>query len=304
MKKRHYAAIDIGSNAVRLLIKCVNGVSDNPLTKVQLLRVPLRLGEDAFIDGRISKYKVRQLLKLMEAYRTLMDLCDVCSYRACATSAMRDADNSRKIVRSIARHTGIHVEIISGQQEAELAALRQLEELLAAKGCFLFADVGGGSTELSLLQDGQVQVRKSYNIGTVRLLAGVVKRSVFQEFEDEIKLMGQNYQAQAIIGTSGNINRLARMAGRKIKETELLSLKRVELETLYAQLAALSLEERMARYGLKPDRADVIVHAANIYLMLARALTAPEIIVPTSGVADGIIEALYRRDMELSCGGQ
>ncbi len=299
MKKRHYAAIDIGSNAVRLLIKCVNGVAEKPLTKVQLLRVPLRLGEDAFIDGRISKFKARQLLKLMEAYRALMDIYDVGRYRACGTSAMRDASNSRRLVREIAQRTGICVEIISGQEEAALASVGQLECLLPARGCFLYADVGGGSTELTLLVDGRVEVRKSYNIGTVRLLAGVVKQSVLRGFADELAQLGAHYQAQAIIGTGGNISRLARMAGHKLKSTSLLSLQRGDLGDLYGQLGALSLEERMARYDLKPDRADVIVHAARIFLMMAQALSAPEIWVPTAGVADGIIESLYRDDMEL-----
>ena len=177
MKKVNYAAIDIGSNAVRLLIKSVNeeGSPEGLLRKVQLIRIPLRLGEDAFTTGEISEGKAEKLIRLMKAYKQLMKIYDVVDYRACATSAMRDARNGKAIVRQIAKKTGIRVDIIDGQEEAHIVYDNHIEQLFASGQNYLYVDVGGGSTEINLISNGELKNSRSYNIGTVRMLSGMVK---------------------------------------------------------------------------------------------------------------------------------
>lgn len=295
MKKVNYAAIDIGSNAVRLLIKCVNEENAPELmSKVQLIRIPLRLGEDAFTMGVISAEKEKKLIRLMKAYKQLMKIYDVVDYRACATSAMRDARNGKDITRQIARKTGIRVDIIDGQEEAHIVYDNHIEQLFASGQNYLYVDVGGGSTEINLISNGELKNSRSYNIGTVRMLSGMVKEEKEALRTDLIGLAAE-YAPISIIGSGGNINKLFRLADKKDKKASLLPVE--SLREIYEALQALPAEQRIEQYKLKPDRADVIVPAAEIFLEVAMNVKATGIIVPTIGLSDGIIDSLYTQKM-------
>ena len=219
MKKVNYAAIDIGSNAVRLLIKCVNEENAPELmSKVQLIRIPLRLGEDAFTVGVISTEKEKKLIRLMKAYKQLMKIYDVVDYRACATSAMRDARNGKDIVQQIVKKTGIRVEIIDGQEEAHIVYDNHIEQLFASGQNYLYVDVGGGSTEINLISNGELKNSRSYNIGTVRMLSGMVKEEEKEALRTDLIGLATEYTPISIIGSGGNINKLFRLADKKDKK--------------------------------------------------------------------------------------
>ena len=296
MKKVNYAAIDIGSNAVRLLIKCVNEENAPELmSKVQLIRIPLRLGEDAFTMGVISAEKEKKLIRLMKAYKQLMKIYDVVDYRACATSAMRDARNGKDIARQIARKTGIRVDIIDGQEEAHIVYDNHIEQLFASGQNYLYVDVGGGSTEINLISNGELKNSRSYNIGTVRMLSGMVKEEEKEALRTDLIGLAAEYAPTSIIGSGGNINKLFRLADKKDKKASLLPVE--SLREIYEALQALPAEQRIKQYKLKPDRADVIVPAAEIFLEVAMNVKATGIIVPTIGPSDGIIDSLYTQKM-------
>lgn len=297
MQERYFGAIDIGSNAVRLLIKRVNETESNPLSKVQLVRVPLRLGEDAFIKGEISPRRGEDLLLLMQAYRHLLDIYRVESYRACATSAMREASNGQELVERIARVAGITVEIISGDEEARLASRNSIRGIVGSKGYYLFVDVGGGSTELTFIHDGETVHRASFDIGTVRMLRGVVHSEEIRRFERCVREESADDKKYILIGTGGNINRLVRLAGKK-RDDGLWEMKTDELLKLYEEFKGLTVEERMFKYDIKPDRADVMEPAARIFLTIADNLRTERILVPTAGISDGIMDELYRQSLE------
>lgn len=295
MKKVNYAAIDIGSNAVRLLIKCVNevGSDEGLLSKIQLIRIPLRLGEDAFITGEISEGKVEKLVRLMKAYRQLMKIYEVSDYRACATSAMRDACNGKDIVRKIEKKTGIRVEIIDGQEEAHIVYDNHIEQLFDSGQNYLYVDVGGGSTEINLISEGTLRSSRSYNIGTVRMISGMVKEEEREQMRVDLAALAQEYTPISIIGSGGNINKLFRLAEKKDKKTGMLPVE--SLQETYELLKVLTPEQRIKQFKLKPDRADVIVPAAEIFLGVATEVQATEILVPTIGLSDGIIDSLYTK---------
>ena len=294
MKKINYAAIDIGSNAVRLLIKSVNEEdAEELMSKVLLIRIPLRLGEDSFTTGRISKEKAKQLLRLMKAYKQMMKIYDVADYRACATSAMRDARNGQEVADHILRRTGIRIEIIDGQEEAHIVYDNHIEQLFASGQDYLYMDVGGGSTEINLICNGELRQSHSYNIGTVRILSGMVRDEEKQEFRADLCKIAEQHSSIRIIGSGGNINKLYRLAERKDKKNGFLPLD--SLTDTYETLRALSTEERIYRFGLKPDRADVIVPAAALFIDVATLLHADGIQVPTIGLSDGIIDRLYTK---------
>lgn len=294
MSKVHYAGIDIGSNAVRLLIKCVNEVgASEPFSKVQLLRVPLRLGEDAFVKGRIGKKKRGQLLSLMKAFRELMDIYEVEAYRACATSAMRDAANGDELVATIMKETGIAIEIIDGRKEAELIS----SDLMASadvgeQDVFLYVDVGGGSTELNLVRGRELLQSRSFNIGTIRQLSGRVEEGELELFRSYIQGCYEQYPGLQIVGTGGNINKLLRLATPTERESHFIPIS--ALQAVYDELSRYTSQERMIRFRLKPDRADVIMPAAEIFLLVGQLIGATGIIVPTKGLSDGIVESVYR----------
>lgn len=293
--KRHYAAIDIGSNAVRLLIKCLNDEhSEEQLSKVQLVRVPLRLGEDAFDKGRIGKKKGKKLLSLMAAYKQLMEIYEVVSYRACATSAMRDAENGAELVDEILRETGIAIEIISGREEAKLISSELIDSKdIGDTDTFLYVDVGGGSTELNLVCGGHLEQSKSFDIGTIRLLSGKVDPKNWEIFRNYLIEIKQSYPKIQVVGSGGNINKLLRL-GAPAERAKLNFLPYDSLRSVYNELKQYTSEERMIHFRLKPDRADVIIPASEIFLLVGEILKAEGILVPTKGLSDGIIESVHR----------
>lgn len=292
----NYAAIDIGSNAVRLLIKHVeediNGVPH--FSKVLLLRVPLRLGFDVFAMGKISEKKEKDMIRLMKSYRHLMKIYDVDNYRACATSAMRDAENGMHIIKRIRKKTDIPIEIIDGQEEAKMIYNNHIEQMEDRKGNYMYVDVGGGSTEINLLSQGELVCSRSYNIGTVRILNQAVKECEWNRLRTDMAELALSYPQTNLIGSGGNINKLYRLAEKKDKKQ--LRMTVTTLRQLHESLKGLSVEERMTQFNLKPDRADVIVPAGEIFLTIADLMQATYIYVPVIGLSDGIIDSLYARD--------
>ena len=298
MGKVNYAAIDIGSNAVRLLIKSIDreAVQEKKIKKVMMLRVPLRLGFDVFSIGELSEKKADKLRRLMKAFRQLMKIYDVDDYRACATSAMRDARNGRTIIKKIEKDTGIRIEIIDGQEEARMIYNNNIECMEDRLGNYMYVDVGGGSTEINLLTNGELVWSVSYNIGTVRMLSNAVKEGTWQQMEEELMKVTEGVAAINIIGSGGNINKLFRLADKKDKKLQRLPVS--SLQTVYDVLKPLTPEERVEAFSLKQDRADVIVPAAEIFLKIAEVVHAEYIYVPVIGLSDGIIDNLYAKSLE------
>lgn len=298
MGKVNYAAIDIGSNAVRLLIKSIDreAVQEKKIKKVMMLRVPLRLGFDVFSIGELSEKKADKLRRLMKAFRQLMKIYDVDDYRACATSAMRDARNGRTIIKKIEKDTGIRIEIIDGQEEARMIYNNHIECMEDRLGNYMYVDVGGGSTEINLLTNGELVWSVSYNIGTVRMLSNAVKEGTWQQMEEELMEVTEGVAAINIIGSGGNINKLFRLADKKDKKLQRLPVS--SLQTVYDVLKPLTPEERVEAFSLKQDRADVIVPAAEIFLKIAEVVHAEYIYVPVIGLSDGIIDNLYAKSLE------
>lgn len=297
MAVKNYAAIDIGSNAVRLLIKSVSSSiqeKEDKFSKVLLLRVPLRLGFDVFEKGCISPEKEERMRRLMKAYRHLMKIYGVERYRACATSAMRDAKNGKSIIKKIKKTTGINIEIIDGQEEAKMVYNNHMECREDRNGNYMYVDVGGGSTEVNFLVNGELVYSKSFNIGTVRILTGGVTEAAWQQMRDEIEEHTRDYPVVNIIGSGGNINKLYRLIEKKDKKRKRIPVS--SLQQIYDRLKILTPEARMDEYNLKPDRADVIVPASEIFLCLAEKLKSEYIYVPEIGLSDGIIDQLYAED--------
>lgn len=289
----HYAAIDIGSNAVRLLIKQVEEDTEGKTNfrKEMLLRVPLRLGFDVFAMGKISEEKEKNLMRLMKIFRHMMKIYDVEAFRACATSAMRDAQNGKDIIKRIKKKTGIEIEIIDGQEEAKTIYNNHNEYMEDRNGNYMYVDVGGGSTEINLLSQGTLVCSRSYNIGTVRILNQAVADAEWERLKNDMQELAASYEKTNIIGSGGNINKLYKLADKKDKRKQRITID--TLKKLHEELKALSVEERMEKYQLKPDRADVIVPAGDIFLNIAEWIHATHIYVPVIGLADGIIDELY-----------
>jgi len=289
-----YAAIDIGSNAVRLLIADITKTEHGyGYKKNTLIRVPLRLGDDAFLDKRISERKTADLLKTMTAFRQLMDVYQVSKYLACATSAMREADNGADIIQKLKEQANIDLEIIEGQREANIIYANHIEENLDIKKNYLYIDVGGGSTELSVFVNRVPIASKSFDIGTIRILDNQDK----QETWDEMKAWAREHTGKlknlAGIGTGGNINKLFKMSNEK--DSAPLSL--LKLKSIYNNLNNHSLKERIKVFNLNPDRADVIIPAAEIFITLMKWTGTREIYVPKVGMADGIINLLIEENL-------
>lgn len=297
MKTKSYGAIDIGSNAVRLLIKKVSrkeSTGEDKFSKILLLRVPLRLGFDVFEKGEISPVKEERMRRLMKAYRHLMKIYEVESFRACATSAMRDAKNGKAIIKKIRKTTGINIEIIDGQEEAQMIYNNHVECREDQNGNYMYVDVGGGSTEINLLIEGKLVYSKSFNIGTVRILTGGVTEAAWHQMRDEISRVTKNHAEINIIGSGGNINKLYRLIEKKDKKRKRIPI--ASLQNMYDKLKVLTPEARMEAFNLKPDRADVIVPASEIFLCIAEVIHANYIYVPEIGLSDGIIDNLYAAD--------
>lgn len=287
------AAIDIGSNGARLLIKSFddNALESSRIKKLLFVRIPLRLGKDVFALGKISKERQRMMMHMMKGFRQFMELYNVEHFRACATSAMRDAENGKKVMRRIEKETGIRLEIIPGAEEAQLLCNNLVENTESGVGNFAYVDVGGGSTEISLLHDGVLAESHSFNVGTLRMLAGAVTPEERNAMCRMLEKYAEDFPGTKIIGSGGNINRLFRLA--KVKGDS-RSLSVTTLKQLYAELAPLSLEERMEQFKLKDDRADVIIPAAEIFLLVARSLKCEDILVPNISLADSIVDGIYR----------
>lgn len=299
MKSKNYAAIDIGSNAVRLLIKKVTRIEstgENKFSKVLLLRIPLRLGFDVFEKGEISPVKEERMRRLMKAYRHLMKIYEVDSFRACATSAMRDAKNGKSIIKKIAKSTGIQIEIIDGQEEAQMIYNNHIECMEDRNGNYMYVDVGGGSTEVNLLVNGELVYSRSFNIGTVRILTGGVTEAAWQQMRDEIAAHTKNYPVINIIGSGGNINKLYKLIDKKDKRRKRIPIS--SLQSIYDKLKVLTPEARMDVFNLKPDRADVIVPASEIFLCIADVIRSEYVYVPEIGLSDGIIDNLFAADQK------
>ncbi|MGI6242448.1 MAG: Ppx/GppA family phosphatase [Prevotella sp.] len=291
--KKTLASIDIGSNGARLLIKKFNDeeIGLDRVKKLMFIRVPLRLGKDVFSLGKVSKEREKMMIHMMKAYKHFMKLFDVDDYRACATSAMRDAENGMHILRKIKKETGIKLEIVKGSDEAILLVNNLVENTDSDNGNFAYVDVGGGSTEISLIHEGALTESHSYNIGTLRLLSGQVSPSMWKKMENDLQAYARKHPDIQIIGSGGNINKLFRISN-EVQATKTLSID--ELRRLYGLLKPMSLKERMEAYGLKDDRADVIVPAAEIFLNIADQLKSNSIFVPNISLADSIVDGLYR----------
>ena len=285
------AAIDIGSNAARLLISdVVPGTQANPeFIKVALVRVPLRLGFDVFDKGEISAVKTDKIIKTIKSYKYLLDVYDVKYLKACATSAMRDAVNAQEIIEKIKTETGIDIEIISGQEEASFIYENHIAENLNKDESYLYIDVGGGSTELTFFSDGKLIFKDSFDIGTIRLLKNQVTEAHWDEMKEFIKTKTKGYHHVTAIGSGGNINKIFSLSKRK--EGKPLSLEL--LRDYYKEFSTLSVSQRIAFYHLREDRADVIVPALLIYINVMRWVDTEEIFVPKIGLADGLIHTLY-----------
>jgi len=285
------AAIDIGSNAARLLISdVIPGTQAAPeFLKIALIRVPLRLGFDVFDKGEISPTKANNVIKTIQSYKLLLDVYGVKHLRACATSAMRDASNGKEIIKKVKAETGIDIKIISGQEEASFIYENHFADGLTRDESYLYIDVGGGSTELTFFSDGKLIFKESFNIGTIRLLKNQVSEAAWDEMKEFIKAKTKGYHHVSAIGTGGNINKVFSISKRK--EGKPLSLEL--LRDYYKEFSTLSLEQRMALYKFREDRADVIVPALLIYINVMRWADAQEIFVPKIGLADGLIHSLY-----------
>jgi len=288
-----YAAIDIGSNAVRLLIADV--IQNNKtisFKKNTLIRVPLRLGDDAFLDKLISPNKTTELIKTMVAFRHLIDVYKVSDYMACATSAMREARNGATIVERIKAEADINLEIVEGQREANIIYASHIEQSLDRKKNYLYIDVGGGSTELSVFSNGELISSRSFNLGAIRILDNQDKDETWAEMKDWIKNMAQTYKNLSGIGTGGNINKLYKIS--EVKEGSPLTF--TKLRELYLYLTSFSLKDRINVLGLNQDRADVIIPASEIYLTVMKWGGVKQIFVPRVGLVDGIIQLLIDKN--------
>lgn len=287
------AAIDIGSNAARLIIKLFDETKPEGerVRKLMFVRFPLRLGKDVFSLGKVSKERLGVMVHMLRGYREFMKMWHVDAYRACATSAMRDAENGKKVLRKIRRKTGLRLEIVNGADEALLLANNLVEKTGSNDGNYAYVDVGGGSTEISLIHNGELAESHSYNIGTLRLLAGQVPPEAWKEMEANLQGYAGQFADIRIIGSGGNINKLYKISNSP-KSSNTISVG--ELQRLHDQLEPMSLEERKEAFGLKDDRADVIVPAARIFLDVARQLKCDNIVVPNISLADSIVDGLYK----------
>lgn len=299
----NYAAIDIGSNAVRLLIKNIEEKEGTlKSSNVLMLRVPLRLGFDVFSKNKISDKKAKNMIRLMKAFSHLMKIYDTKDYRACATSAMRDSKNGKEIIKKIFRNTGIEIEIIDGQEEARIIYNNHIETMEDKNGNFMYVDVGGGSTEINLISQGELVFCRSYNIGTIRMLNEAVKPEEQEKMRTDLLSIAEKYHNIEIIGSGGNINRLYKIVKKNDKKKQYLKVE--ALKTLQEEMKPLTVEERMQKFSLKPDRADVIVPAADIFITISDLVSAERIHVPVIGLADGLIDEIYMKNKSCTTGMQ
>lgn len=294
---KKYAAIDIGSNAVRLLISdVIEHSGTTQFKKSELVRVPIRLGSDVFLKNHISDFNIKRLSDTLKAFYLLMRVNGVVAYKACATSAMREANNAPAIVETIFNETGVRIDIIDGQTEAKIIAATDLNDILDPKKTYLYVDVGGGSTEFSILEGLNKILSKSFKIGTVRLINNKVIDSTWMNLKKWIKTNTRNYDDIIVLGSGGNINKLFKMSNKK----PLTVLKINYLETKVEELSTLSYEDRILKLGLKPDRADVILPATRLFLNAMKWSGAKSLLEPKIGLSDGIIKSIYAKKISSS----
>lgn len=288
---KKYAAIDIGSNAVRLLISNIIEEKGQPVRfkKNSLVRVPIRLGADVFIKQKISKINTQRLVDTMTAFRLLMKSHNVVKYKACATSAMRESKNGKNVVDLILKESGIQIDIIDGEEEAAIIAATDIKKFIDKSKTYLYVDVGGGSTEFSVIHEGEQVASKSFKIGTVRLLNDMVKKSNWNELEEWIIENTKVYDRVRVIGSGGNINKIFKLSGKAIDKP----LTYFYLTSFYNILQSYTYEERITELELNQDRADVIIPAMRIYLSAMKWSKAKHIYVPKIGLADGIVKSIY-----------
>lgn len=291
MKIRKYAAIDIGSNAVRMLVANVVEYEKKTIfLKNSLVRIPVRLGQDAFSEGKISEVNIKRIIKSMKAFKVLMKVHGVKDYLAFATSALREAKNGSKVVEKVLEKSGIKIEIIDGKKEAKIISNTTIFDTISKEKTFLYVDVGGGSTEFSVLIKGKRTYSKSFKIGTVRLLNDKVSDETWQAAEEWVNEHTQGHEKIYLLGTGGNINKLHKMAG--IKDDRPISY--LTLNALSNKLNLLTYEERIVKLGLNPDRSDVILPAAKLFLKTLNWSGAKDIYVPKVGLSDGMIRELCK----------
>ncbi len=289
-----FAAIDIGSNAVRLLLcNVVEEHGELHFNKSELIRIPLRLGEDAFSQGGISAERSKRFIKTMEAFKLLIEVFHPIAYRACATASLREARNGRELALAVKEACGIDIDIISGKEEAELIYSNHVEQHLERDANYLYIDVGGGSTEVTLFEKGHCIASRSFNVGTIRWIQGSITRECWDELKDWVKNVTANYSIKSAIGSGGNINKIYKIFGKKDRPISYDLLK-----AFYDELKVMTVDERIDVWELNPDRADVIVPAAKIFLGIMKAAKIPEVIVPQIGLADGIVHRLYEEHFQ------
>lgn len=285
-----FASIDIGSNAIRLLLCNVFEDNGEPVfKKAELIRMPIRLGEDSFSTQLISEAKIEQLVDTMKAFRLLIGVFDAIDYRACATAAMREASNGPAIISRVKTETGIDIEIIDGKTEAKIIYSNHIAEHLDINSSYLYIDVGGGSTEITLFAGNESVASRSFNVGTIRMLQNQVSKETWSEFKNWITSQTTSYKPLIGIGSGGNINKLFKILAKK--EDKPLTYKR--LKEYYEFMNGFSYEDRIKILGLNPDRADVIIPASRIFLSIMKAAEIEKLIVPQVGLSDGIIHLLY-----------
>jgi len=294
---KKYAAIDIGSNAIRLLIAnvIVEKDKETQFRKSSLVRVPIRLGADTFVSGEITPTNTQRLVDAMEAFKLLMKINNVEKYKACATSAMREAENGKEIAKVVLEKTGVEIEIIGGKKEAAIISSTDLNELIESDSSYLYVDVGGGSTEFTIFSKGRIINSKSFKMGTVRLINNSKSENkiIFKEVQKWIEANTKDLKKLSLIGSGGNINKIFKMSGRTLGKP----ISYIYLNAQYQFLKNMSFDDRISELSLNPDRADVIIPATKIYLSAMKWSGARNIYVPKIGLADGIIKSLYRNKL-------
>ena len=294
MKIEKFAAIDIGSNAIRLLIANVIIKKGFPIKfiKSSIVRVPIRLGQDSFTIGEISSKNIKKIIKTIKAFKHIINVNEVKNFLAFATSALREANNSKEVIREVRKKTKLKIEIIDGRKEAKIISLNNIFEYINKNRTFIYVDVGGGSTEFSIIVDGKRIKSKSFKIGTVRMINKMISEDVWEKIRIWIKSNIRKHSKIALIGSGGNINRIYKMAG--VLDSRPLS--NIKLNSIYKSLIKMTYEERIINFDLNPDRSDVIIPAAKIFLKTLQWSESTEIYVPKVGLADGMVRLMYNKE--------
>ena len=293
MKVKKLAAIDIGSNAIRILIaNVVQEVGEHPVyMKSEMIRVPIRLGQDSFTVGEISKKNMKRVVKAMKAFRLIMKVNGVKHYMACATSALRESNNAYELITRVKKKSKIKIEVIDGRTEAEIISNTTILDSFGQNRNYLYVDVGGGSTEFSVLQDGKRIISKSFKTGTVRMINNMVNEKVWLEIENWIQTHTAGIEKIALLGSGGNINKVFKLSNTK----EGKPLTYIKINNFYQDLKKLTYKQRILKYNLNLDRADVILPALEIYLKALKWSGASKVFVPKIGLADGMIKMMYKK---------